>query len=178
MRGNSYSKISAVLGIPRRTYNDIVQRFGTRGDLRDRHSYGRPQFLDERGDREVVRVSDDPSNDTTATLGGEFQSQGLDLSDDTVRRSLQRQGLQACVKTKKPFLTKKIKRINIYGQRSACMQLGWIGIMSFFLMNQKTILLAQMGGNIDDEGVESTFWANMCNLLSNLEEEVLLFGDA
>jgi hypothetical protein len=34
-----------------------------------------------------------------------------------------------------------------------------------------------MGGNIVGEGVESVFWANMCNLLSNLEEEVLWFGD-
>jgi transposase len=41
-RGNSYSKISAVLGISCSTCNDIVQRFGMRGDLRDRHSHGRP----------------------------------------------------------------------------------------------------------------------------------------
>jgi hypothetical protein len=79
-------------------------------------------------------VSDDPSNDTTATLGGEFQSQGLDLSDDTVRRSLQRQGLQARIKTKKPLLTKKIKCVDIYGQRSArtACNLGGLEVCHFF----------------------------------------------
>jgi hypothetical protein len=53
------------------------------------------------------------------------------------------------------------------------MQLGWIGVMSFFLMSQNSIFLAQMGGNIVGEGMESVFWANMCNLLSTLEEGVL-----
>jgi DNA-directed RNA polymerase specialized sigma24 family protein len=41
-RGNSYSEISVVLGIPRSTCNDIVRRFGVKGDLRNRHSHGRP----------------------------------------------------------------------------------------------------------------------------------------
>jgi hypothetical protein len=57
-------------------------------------------------------------------VGRELLSQGLDLSDDMVRRSLRRPGLRECIKTKKPLSTKKIKHINIYGQRSACMQLG------------------------------------------------------
>jgi hypothetical protein len=103
-RGNSYSKISAVLSILCSTCNDIVRRFGLRGDLGDRNSHGRPQILDECGDCEVVRVLNDPSNGTAATVGRELRSQGLDLNDDTVRRSLQRH-----VKIKKPLLTKKHK---------------------------------------------------------------------
>jgi transposase len=47
-RGNSYYEILAILGIPRSTCNDIVQRFGERGDLKDRHLHGRPRILDER----------------------------------------------------------------------------------------------------------------------------------
>jgi hypothetical protein len=49
-------------------------------------------------------VLNDPSNGTAATVGRELRSQGLDLNDDTVRRSLQRH-----VKIKKPLLTKKHK---------------------------------------------------------------------
>jgi hypothetical protein len=52
-------------------------------------------------------VLNDPSNGTGAIVGRELWFQGLDLSDDMVRRSLRRQGLQALVKTKKPLLTKK-----------------------------------------------------------------------
>jgi hypothetical protein len=50
-----------------------------------------------------------PSNGTTATMGRKLRFQGLDLNDDTIRRSFQRQRLQARVKTKKPLLTKKHK---------------------------------------------------------------------
>jgi hypothetical protein len=59
-----------------------------RSDLKDRHSYGRPQILDKRGDCEVVRVLNEPSNGTATVVDRELQSQGLELSDDTVRRSL------------------------------------------------------------------------------------------
>jgi transposase len=87
-RGNSYYEISTVLGIPCSTCNDIVQRFGERGDLRNRHSHGRPRILNERGDREVVRMLNDPFNGIAAAVDRELQFQGLDLNDDTVRRSL------------------------------------------------------------------------------------------
>ena len=76
------------------------------GHLRDAHSQERPLILNEHGDREVVRLLNEPSNDRAGVVGIEMQSQGLDLSDDTIRRCLQKQGLKARVKTKKPFLTK------------------------------------------------------------------------
>ena len=44
---------------------------------------------------------------TAATIGRVLQSEGLRLSDNTVERSLCRQGLRARVKIKKPLLTKK-----------------------------------------------------------------------
>jgi hypothetical protein len=59
--------------------------------------------------REVVRLLLDPCNGTTVALGREMRFQGLDLSDDTIRRSFWRQGLKARVKTKKPLLTTKHK---------------------------------------------------------------------
>ena len=74
--------------------------------LRDAHSQERPLILNKHGDREVVRLLNEPSNDRVAIVGIEMQSHGLDLSDDTIRRCLQKHGLKACVKTKKPFLTK------------------------------------------------------------------------
>ena len=42
-----------------------------RGDLRDAHSNGRPQILDERANGEVVRLLLDPSNGTIAAMGRE-----------------------------------------------------------------------------------------------------------
>jgi hypothetical protein len=52
-------------------------------------------------------VLNDPSNCTAIVVVRELQSQGLDLNDNSVRRSLQRQGLHARVKIMKPLLTKK-----------------------------------------------------------------------
>ena len=63
-----------------------------RGDLRDAHSNGRPQILDERVDCEVVRLLLDPSSGTAIAVGRKIQSQGLNLSNDIVRRRLRRQG--------------------------------------------------------------------------------------
>jgi len=40
-----------------------------RGDLRDAHSSGRPQILNEHANHEVVRLFLDPSNGTTAAAG-------------------------------------------------------------------------------------------------------------
>ena len=39
--------------------------------------------------------------------------------------------------------------------------------MWFFQMSREPICLAHMGGNIIGGGVESIFWTDMCNLLSN-----------
>jgi transposase len=73
-RDNSYSEILAVVGILQSTCSDILERFDGRRDLRDRHSHGRPQILDERGKREVIRVLNDPSNNTATTMGRKLQS--------------------------------------------------------------------------------------------------------
>ena len=43
------------------------------GHLRDAHSQERPQFLNEHGDWEVVRLFNEPSNDLAATVGIEMQ---------------------------------------------------------------------------------------------------------
>ena len=59
-----------------------------RGHLRGAHSQRRPQILDERGDREVKRLLNEPSNDIVATVGREMRCQGLDLSNDTIKRCL------------------------------------------------------------------------------------------
>ena len=59
-RGNLYSEISVVLGISRSTCHAIVRRFTMRGHLRDALSQGRPRILDERGNREVVRLLNAP----------------------------------------------------------------------------------------------------------------------
>ena len=124
-RGSSYGEISAILGIPRSTCSDIVRRFSERGNLRDRVSCGRPRILDERGDREIVRRLNDPSTSTAAAVGRQFRSEGLHISDDTVRRSLRRRGLQARVKSKKPLLTKK-HRSRRYLWAKRCRNATWI----------------------------------------------------
>ena len=124
-RGNSYVEISTLLGIPRSTCHDVMRRFSVRGNLRDAHSKGIPRILHERADREVVRLLLDPSNGTTVTMDREMRSQGLDLSNNTVRRSLRRQGLRVCVKTKKPLFPKKHKARR-YSWAKKCRHATWL----------------------------------------------------
>ena len=45
-----------------------------RGHLRDVHSQGRPQILDECGDCEVVRLLNEPSNGTIPIVDREMRS--------------------------------------------------------------------------------------------------------
>ena len=75
----------------------------------DTHSQGRSQILDEHGDCEVVRLLNEPSNGVSTIVNRKMRSQGLNSNDDSIKRCLQRQGLKARVKTKKPFLNKKHK---------------------------------------------------------------------
>ena len=72
-----------------------------------------------------MRLLLDLSNGIATTVGREMRSQGLDLSDDMVRRSLQRQRLRACVKTKKPLLTKKHKARR-YSWAKKCRHATWL----------------------------------------------------
>lgn len=123
-RGSSYGQISALLGVPRSTCSDIVRRFGERGSVKDKISPGRPRILDERDDRDIVRKLNNQSTSTAAAIGRELRSMGMQLSDDTVRRSLQRQGLQARVKVKKPLLTKK-HRARRFQWAKKCNRFTW-----------------------------------------------------
>jgi len=75
--------------------------------VKDKISPGRPRILDERDDHDIVRKLNNQNTSTAAAIGRELRSMGLQLSDDIVRRSLQRQGMQARVKVKKRLLTKK-----------------------------------------------------------------------
>lgn len=43
--GNSYGHISIILGICCSTCDDIVQRIGERGNVRDRVSFGKPRIF-------------------------------------------------------------------------------------------------------------------------------------
>ena len=96
----------------------------------------RPQILDERDDHEVVKLLD-PSNGRAAAMGRGMRSQGLELSDASVNRSLRRQGLKVCIKTRKPLSTKKTQGASIFiGEEVHACDLVGLELCGFFWMSQ------------------------------------------
>ena len=82
------------------------------------------------------------------------------------------------MKTKKPLLTKKHKARR-YSWAKKCKHATWLDwSYVVFLDESKFNLFGSNGGNIARGGVESVFWTNMFNPLSNLGGGVLWFGDA
>jgi hypothetical protein len=73
-RGNSYYEIWVVLGVPYSIYNDIVWRLDKRRDIRKSRLHGKPWILDEYGNCEVIRMLNNPSNGTIATMDRKFRS--------------------------------------------------------------------------------------------------------
>jgi hypothetical protein len=110
----------------------------------------------------------DPSNCIATVVGRELRSQDLDLthlSDDTVKSSLQRQGLQAHVKTKKPLLTKKHK-VRRYLWAKKCTHATWVdwsyvifsdeSKFNLFGLDGRQYCLRRSGEHLLDQHVQPT----------------------
>ena len=76
--------------------------------LQDKPKPGRPHILGPRDERKIVRLIVSGKAQTAVQVQSELRTgENLDVSTNTIRRALKRNGLASCAKRKKPLLRKK-----------------------------------------------------------------------
>ena len=106
-QGLSQRYIAGHMHLPCSTVRSILARFRENGEVLDRPRSRRPHLLGIRDERLALRLLNMQKSGNAAAIGRGLRAQGLRVSDETVRRSFQRQGLGARVQKKKLLLTKR-----------------------------------------------------------------------
>ncbi len=116
-KGESYKKISKSLLVSQNTVEKVVQtvKKDRTATISQRHP-GRPWKLTPHQERLLMRRVEE--NASSLQLSKEVESQtGVTISCDTIRRTLQRNGMHGCRLRKKPLLKPRHKkaRLNLPG---------------------------------------------------------------
>ncbi len=111
-KGECYKKISKALLISQNTVAKVVQTFkkdGTATILQRRP--GRPRKLTPHQERLLMRRVEENRHASSLQLSKEVESQtGVTISRDTIRHTLQRNGMHGCCPRKKPLLKPRNKK--------------------------------------------------------------------
>ena len=103
--GYSTRQIALREGVDHSTVARICQRISNTGSYEDMSRSGRPRILSKRHERKIARLV--TSNECQTAVDVQYslrESENTTVSGNTVRRILQRSGLVARVRRKKPFL--------------------------------------------------------------------------
>ncbi len=105
-KGEGYKKISKALLISQNTVAKVVQTFKKDGTATiSQRRPGRPRKLTPRQERLLMRRVEENRHASSLQLSKEVESQtGVTISHDTIRRTLQRNGMHGCHPRKKPLL--------------------------------------------------------------------------
>ncbi len=111
-KGEGYKKISKALLISQNTVAKVVQTFKKDGTATiSQRRPGRPRKLTPRQERLLMRRVEENRHASSLQLSKEVESQtGVTISHDTIRRTLQRNGMHGCRPRKKPLLKPKHKK--------------------------------------------------------------------
>ncbi len=111
-KGEGYKKISKALLISQNTVAKVVQTFLKDGTATiSQRRPGRPRKLTPRQDRLLMRRVEENRHASSLQLSKEVESQtGVTISHDTIRRTLQRNGMHGCRPRKKPLLKPRHKK--------------------------------------------------------------------
>ncbi len=103
-KGEGYKKISKALLISQNTVAKVVQTFKKDGTaIISQRRPGRPRKLTPRQERLLMRRVEENRHASSLQLSKEVESQtGVTISCDTIRRTLQRNGMHGCRPRKKP----------------------------------------------------------------------------
>ncbi len=108
-KGEGYKKISKALLISQNTVAKVVQTF-KKITISHRRP-GRPRKLTPRQERLLMRRVEENRHASSLQLSKEVESQtGVTISRDTIRRTLQRNGMHGCRPRKKPLLKPRHKK--------------------------------------------------------------------
>ncbi len=114
-KGEGYKKISKALLISQNTVAKVVQTFKKDGTATiSQRRPGRPWKLTPLQERLLMRRVEENRHASSLQLSKEVESQtGVTISHDTIRRTLQRNGMHGCRPRKKPLLKPRHKRARL-----------------------------------------------------------------
>ncbi len=114
-KGEGYKKISKALLISQNTVAKVVQTFKKDGTATiSQRRPGRPRKLTPRQERLLMRRVEENRHANSLQLSKEVESQtGVTISRDTIRRTLQRNGMHGCRPRKKPLLKPRHKKARL-----------------------------------------------------------------
>ncbi len=114
-QGDGYKKISKSLLISQNTVAKVVQTFKKDGTSTiSQRRPGRPRKLTPRQERLLMRRVEENRHASSLQLSKEVESQtGVTISRDTIRRTLQRNGMHGCRPRKKPLLKPRHKKARL-----------------------------------------------------------------
>ncbi len=123
-KGEGYKKISKALLIRQNTVAKVVQTFKKDGTATiSQRRPGRPRKLTPRQERLLMRRVEENRHASSLQLSKEVESQtGVTISRDTIRRTLQRNGMHGCRPRKKPLLKPRHKKAHLEFARVQCWQ--------------------------------------------------------
>ncbi len=114
-KGEGYKKISKALLISQNTVAKVVQTFKKDGTATiSQRRPGHPRKLTPRQERLLMRRVEENRHASSLQLSKEVESQtGVTISRDTIRRTLQRNGMHGCRPRKKPLLKPRHKKARL-----------------------------------------------------------------
>ncbi len=114
-KGEGYKKISKDLLISQNTVAKVVQTFKKDGTATiSQRRPGRPRKLTPRQERLLTRRVKENRHASSLQLSKEVESQtGVTISRDTIRCTLQRNGMHGCRPRKKPLLKTRNKKARL-----------------------------------------------------------------
>ncbi len=114
-KGQGYKKISKALLISQNTVAKVVQTFQKYGTATiSQRRPGRPRKLTPRQERLLMRRVEENRHASSLQLSKEVESQTeVTISRDTIRRTLQRNGMHGCCPRKKPLLKPRHKKTRL-----------------------------------------------------------------
>ncbi len=114
-KGEGYKKISKALLISQNTVAKVVQTFKKDGTATiSQRRPGHPRKLTPRQERLLMRRVEENRHASSLQLSKEVESQtGVTISRDTIRRTLQRNGMHGCRPRKKPLLKPMHKKARL-----------------------------------------------------------------
>ncbi len=114
-KGEGYKKISKALLISQNTVAKVEQTFKKDGTATiSQRRPGCPQKLTPRQERLLMRRVEENRHASSLQLSKEVESQtGVTISCDTIRRTLQRNGMHGCRPRKKPLLKPRHKKARL-----------------------------------------------------------------
>ena len=106
----THTKIAKVMSIAQSTVSRIIKRVTTGHNLKNKTRTGRPKKLSKGDERFLLGLVESQPIVTAKILADTLKLRGVNVSPETIRRTLVRHNLHARVVKKKPLLTAKHKQ--------------------------------------------------------------------